>query len=196
VKPTRSLPLAAGLLFTALPASAHLVSTGFGPVYDGIAHFALTPEQFLPMVALALLAGLRGPVHARRLLFLLPPAWLVAFLAAIAPPALAPLVAALALLLAGVLLASDAKFPPAVVVGLALVFGLALGAVYGTPADSPGLLGAVGACAGVFVVLALPASVSLPLRAPAARIAVRVGGSWTAALGLLLVGWWVHGHWS
>jgi hypothetical protein len=187
--------LAVNLLLAALPASAHLVSTGLGPVYDGVSHFTLTPEQILPIVTLALLAGLRGPAHARRVLFLLPPAWLAGYLAAIASsPALPPLVPASALLLAGVLLATDAKFSPTVAVGVAVAFGLALGAAYETSTDNGGLLSAMGACACLFVLLALLSAVSLPLRAHAAIIAVRVSGSWTAALGLLMVGWWVRGH--
>ena len=32
---------------------AHLVNTGLGPVYDGVSHFALTPEDLLPALALA-----------------------------------------------------------------------------------------------------------------------------------------------
>ncbi len=60
------LRLAALLALVPGAASAHLVSTGFGPVTDGAWHFVLSPEQSLPMAAFALLAGLRGPVHARR----------------------------------------------------------------------------------------------------------------------------------
>ena len=63
-------------LLAALPAQAHLVDTGLGPVYDGIAHFALTPEDLLPALALAVLAGLRGADSARRVVFVLPLAWL------------------------------------------------------------------------------------------------------------------------
>jgi urease accessory protein len=39
---------------------AHLNTTGMGPVYDGVIHFLLSPEDFVPVLALALLAGLRG----------------------------------------------------------------------------------------------------------------------------------------
>jgi len=44
----------------ASPAHAHLVETGFGDFYDGIAHVAVTPADLLVVVALALLAGQRG----------------------------------------------------------------------------------------------------------------------------------------
>jgi urease accessory protein len=54
----------------------HLVNTGFGPFYDGLTHVFLTPEDLLPVIALALLAGLRGPRFRRIVLFVLPVAWL------------------------------------------------------------------------------------------------------------------------
>ncbi len=55
----------------------HLVTTGLGPFFDGVGHLFLTIEDLLPVIALALLAGLRGPAAGRRVLFLLPPAWLL-----------------------------------------------------------------------------------------------------------------------
>ena len=42
------------------PAEAHLNATGMGPVYDGVMHFLTSPEDLVPALALALLAGLRG----------------------------------------------------------------------------------------------------------------------------------------
>ena len=174
-------------------ASAHLTSTGLGPAYDGIYHFALSPEQIFPMAALALFAGRRGPKHARSVTFLLPAAWLCACLAGVAPSAaVASLLPAIALLAAGGLLASDVSAPPTFVGALAVLLGATLGALYGTPTFS--VAGDLAASACVFVMVALLASVSLPIRRMPAIIAVRVAGSWTAALGLLLVGWFLHGR--
>ena len=50
-----------------------------------------------------------------------------------------------------------------------------------------------GLAATVFVVVAVFASLVIPLRRPWARIAVRVAGSWIAASGLLLLGWALRG---
>jgi urease accessory protein len=61
----------------ATPAEAHLNSTGMGPIYDGMMHFLRSPEDIIPVVALALLAGLRGASYGRRALFVLPVAWFV-----------------------------------------------------------------------------------------------------------------------
>jgi hypothetical protein len=48
--------------------------SGFGPFYDGLTHLLVTPEDLLPVIALALLAGLRGPSFGRAVLFALPTA--------------------------------------------------------------------------------------------------------------------------
>jgi hypothetical protein len=66
---------ACALLLWPWRAEAHLVTTGLGPVYDGIGHLVLTPEDWVPVVALALFAGLRGAAAGRGALCLLPVAW-------------------------------------------------------------------------------------------------------------------------
>ena len=75
----RPLPvlLTVALLLVAYPlrAEAHLNTTGLGPVYDGALHFLLSPEDLVPVLALALLAGLRGATPGRRTMFVLPAAW-------------------------------------------------------------------------------------------------------------------------
>jgi hydrogenase/urease accessory protein HupE len=59
----------AALVSWPVPAEAHLVTTGLGPVYDGISHVLLSPDDLLPVLVLGLLAGLNGPVAGRRALF-------------------------------------------------------------------------------------------------------------------------------
>jgi urease accessory protein len=187
------LRLAAALALLPGVASAHLVSTGFGPVTDGAWHFTLSPEQFLPMAALALLAGLRGPIHARRVMFILPAAWLIAALAAIPLPAgWGSIAMAGAFLLTGGLLAADAKLSPTLIAVFAVALGAVSGSAYG--AEGGSLLSSLGAAFTIFVLLALVSSAVLSLRGGWGVIAVRVLGSWTAATGLLLVGWTLHGR--
>jgi len=53
------------------PARAHLVTTGMGPVYDGIGHLILTPEDLIPAFAVALFTGLHGAHLVSGLIFLL-----------------------------------------------------------------------------------------------------------------------------
>jgi hydrogenase/urease accessory protein HupE len=181
----------------AAPAHAHLVETGFGAFYDGIAHVALTPADLLVVLALALLAGQRGAAAARYALFALPLAWLAGgLLGAHWPEAGAlPLATTLSFALAGALVALNAKLRDASVAALALAAGLLHGLANGATM-SPGGASALalgGATAAVFCLMAVVAAevAALPVAWP--RIAVRVGGSWIAAAGLLMLGWLARG---
>ena len=73
----RALDAGSALLLWPWHAEAHLVTTGLGPVYDGIGHLLVTPEDLLPVLALALCAGLRGAGAGRRVLRVFPGAWIV-----------------------------------------------------------------------------------------------------------------------
>ena len=93
-------------------AAAHLVTTGMGPVYDGIGHLLLTPEDLVPVLALALYAGLRGAVTGRRTMFLLPLAWFVGGIAGSASNATIVFpIPALSFLILGGLVATDLCLP-------------------------------------------------------------------------------------
>jgi urease accessory protein len=191
----RSLPpsiLVAALLLPKV-AHAHLVNTGLGPFYDGLSHFALTPEDVLPALALALLAGLRGAHAGRLALFALPAAWLAGGLGGLAFPATGStaVVTTASFLLLGGLVAADARLRLAWVGAIAIVLGLVHGYFNGSAmaAAKLGALGLVGIVSTVFVFVALAAALVVALRAPWTRIAVRVAGSWIAAAGLLLLGW-------
>lgn len=193
---TLSLTLAVTLAW-APPAHAHLMNTGFGPFYDGLAHLFLTPEDLLPVVALTLLAGLRGPRFGRAVLFVLPLAWLAGSIAGrLAAPHLAlPAVTAAVTIALGALVAADRSLPLAPVAGFALLLGLLNGGLNGIElarARSSSLTAAGVACA-LFVVVSLLSGQVSSVRAPWARIAVRVGGSWIAAAGLFMFGWSVRG---
>ncbi len=173
-------------------AHAHLVTTGMGPVYDGIGHLVLTPEDWVPVVALALLAGLRGAEAGRGALFLLPVAWAVGdvlgYFVHVVP--LSP-IPALVFLLLGVLVAADLKLPVKFVMGLAVGLGLVQGFLNGA---SLGFLELAGTTATIFVLVALVAALVVSLNRPWTRTVVRVMGSWIAAIGLFMLGWFLHGH--
>lgn len=189
----RALGVAAIMLATPATAQAHLVNTGLGPFYDGVSHFALTPEDVVPAVALALLAGLRGTRAGRLVLFTLPASWLAGGLVGLDVPLLgtATLVTTVSFLVLGGLVAADAPLPPRWIAGLALALGVLHGGANGAAMAQArlGALGLVGVTSAIFVVVALVAALVVALRAPSARIAVRVAGSWIAATGLLLLGW-------
>jgi hypothetical protein len=177
-------------------AQAHLVTSGLGPVYDGVGHFALSPEDSLPVVALALFAGLRGPGQARLLLFVLPIAWLAGGVAVMTSgigfsPVAQSVATALILLVIGGLLAANLRLSQLQTAAIAIVLGLLRGAadLTGAPATATTVLTLLGICGCVFTIFALAASLTLPLRRLWMIVAAQVTGSWLAAAGLLLAGW-------
>jgi urease accessory protein len=174
------------------PASAHLNSTGMGPMYDGLLHFFLSPEDIVPVVALALLAGLRGPEYGRRALLLLPASWFVGcFLGTMFQWAVSWPVAAISFLVFGGLVAANAQLSLRTMTVLAGLLGLVHGWMNGAGVRwSFSLVGAyAGLVGGIFIVVALVSAFVIRLQPPWARIAVRVAGSWIVASGLLLLGW-------
>ena len=173
-------------------AEAHLVTTGLGPVYDGIAHFVLSPEDYVPIAGAALLSGLRGKDQARLVVLLLPAAWLVGgVLGGLsgAPALAAPLW--LPFLAIGGLVAADLRVPIAATCAIIAALGLMLGYANGLAmADSgQGLRGVAGSTAAVFVLVTLVAALAAGTTIAWVRVAWRVLGSWIAASGLLLLGW-------
>jgi hydrogenase/urease accessory protein HupE len=193
MKPATVLWNALAVVLLPKPASAHLVTTGLGPVYDGISHVLYSPDDLLPVLAMAFLAGLNGAHAARRTLFTLTVAWLVGGLAGsyVAAPLVPGGVTAGSFLVLGGLTAVDRRLRPAVVGSLALVVGLLHGWLNGAAIAQAqrDALGLVGIASAIFVVVALSSALALSARAEWARVALRVAGSWIAAIGLLMLGW-------
>jgi len=177
-------------------ATAHLVTTGMGPVYDGIGHLLLTPEDLVPALALAFYAGLRGAVSGRRAMFLLPIAWFVGGLCGLKLSGMPSYpIPAVSFLLLGALVAADLRLGDSAVSILAVVLGSAHGLFNGAALkDGAGTLGLFGIMAMIFVLVALAASFVASLRRPWMRIAVRTAGSWIFASGLLMLGWMIKGQ--
>lgn len=181
------------LVLVANPVQAHLMNTGFGPFYDGLAHLFVTPEDLLPVLALALCAGLRGPQAGRAALFALPCAWLVGSYAGqmFTPSVPLTIPVAVTTITLGALTAADRALPLALVVGLAIALGLINGGSNGNELGKlhASSLAAVGVSAALFVLVGLLAGQVATVKAAWARIGVRVAGSWIAAAGLLMLGW-------
>jgi hydrogenase/urease accessory protein HupE len=185
--------VALAVALASLPVEAHLNSTGMGPIYDGLTHFLLSPEDLVPVLALALLAGLRGAAHGRSALFALPAAWLLGSLFGLTASATngSAVLSSLWFLLLGGLVATDVKLSLRLATALAALLGLVHGYANGTGMSESGsaFVAVVGMVSAIFVVTALVAAFVVQLRAHWARIAVRVAGSWIAASGLLMLGW-------
>lgn len=174
---------------------AHLNTTGLGPIYDGGWHLLLSPEDLVPALALALLAGLRGAPYGRIALFALPATWLLGGLAGIAiGHAGGTAAAAVSFLLLGVLVAADVQLSPTWLSALAMSLGLVHGYRNGADMGQPGVAvqALLGLAAALFVLTALVVAFVLQLHRSWSRIAVRVLGSWIVASGLLMLGWAMH----
>jgi hydrogenase/urease accessory protein HupE len=178
-------------------AEAHLVTTGLGPLYDGISHVLLSPDDLLPILAMALLAGLNGPVAGRRTLFALTAACLVGGLAGFwyGQTLLPGTVTCASFLVLGGLTAADRRLSPHLVAGLAAALGLLHGWLNGAGIAEAQreVLGLAGIGSAVFVLVAIVSALVISLRTGWMRIAVRVAGSWVAATGLLMLGWGLRG---
>ena len=182
-------------LMSAIPGEAHLNSTGMGPFYDGLMHFLMSPEDIIPVLALALLAGLRGADFGRRALLVLPSAWLLGSLFGLAAAAKGnALVSAIWFVLLGGLLAANAKLSLRLTTVLAALLGLYHGYLNGTgmAQSASAVVVLLGLVSAIFILVALAAAFVVQLRVQWARIAVRVAGSWIAASGFLMLGWAVR----
>jgi len=192
----RAALLLALMLAAPPPAQAHLMNSGFGPFYDGLVHPLISPEDLLPAIAMTLLAGLGGARPGRFVLATLPGAWLAGMAAGWAiglPAAPAWLIAAVTVLI-GALVAGDLRLPLAAVTTAAA----ALGALHGydnghdLAATTGGIVAIAGIASSLFAIVSLLAGQVAVLQAQWARLAVRISGSWIAAIGLLMLGWSVR----
>ena len=151
-------------------------------------------EHALPLFALGLLAGQQGARTARWLLLVLPLALLLGATIAVAAPGLAwiPVLNVASFAVLGALIAGAWRLPLPVVAALAALFGLSHGYENGmamTP-DVAAHLFVPGVALIGFVAAAVVSAATLALTARAEwlRIAVRVAGSWIAAIGIMMIG--------
>ena len=184
---------AAGVVLVPSVAHAHLATTGLGPVYDGINHLLRSPEDLLPVIAMALLAGLHGQGESRRVLFALPASWVIGGIVGHASGAevMPGILTAVSCITVGLLTALDKRMSAKVLTGVATALGLLHGWLNGAGIanDRGDGLALVGIGAAVFVLVAIGAALVVSIRVAWQRVVVRVAGSWVAAVGLLLLGW-------
>jgi len=194
----RAHPLAAliavFLVLTQSRAQAHLVTTGLGPLYDGAGHLVLSPECWLVPLVLGLLAGLRGQAAGRRAVLWMPAAWLISGVAGslitlkISFPA-----STLIFLILGLLIAMDRALTVRTVGIIAAIVGVIQGLLDGLsmPWREGGVLAVLGSAAAAWILLTLVTGFVVAMQRPWQRIVGRVVGSWIAAIGLLMLGWWI-----
>jgi hydrogenase/urease accessory protein HupE len=194
----RTIATVVALLVTTPSAGmAHLVNSGLGPFYDGALHLLLSPGDLLGLAAAALLAGLCGDRAGRLTVFALPLAWFITGLIGLNLSVTIdlPWLSVLSFLILGVLVAIDPKLHPVTVSLLAGLFGTLHGLLNGSALGKIGAgpLSLFGIAATVLIISLLLSACIVSLRAAWTRIAVRVAGSWIAAIGMLMFGWLVRG---
>ncbi len=176
-----------------LPAKlqAHLVTTGMGPIYDGMGHLLLTPEDLIPVLAIAVYAGLQGREYGRYVLFFLPLSWFLAGVLGLGFEQLPTLpYGSLSFLFFGLLMATDTRIPLLVLLPVTVVAGILHGVFNGFAMKAgTGVLGLVGIMITVFAAVALVSSLAVVCNHSLGKIILRVMGGWIAASGLLMVGW-------
>jgi urease accessory protein len=175
-------------------AEAHLATTRFGDFYGGALHVVTAPEHVLALLALGLVTGLQEPRDGRWMLAAAPAGLLAGSLAALVLPLTAPTAAlGMAVLLGlGLLVALAWRVPAVLLSGLGLLVGLLHGYQNGLAIGSATVayLFILGITASGLVAVALIAAAATRLHQRVAwgNVAIRAGGSWIAALGLMMLG--------
>lgn len=190
------LAAAAGLI-AGIPtaAQAHLVDTRLGDFYGGALHPLTDFEQILPWIALAALAAFQGPREARWTVLVFPLALLAGGAASLVLPALpyATTVGLALVAITGLALAAAAKLPLSVLLAVTVVMGLLHGYQNGEAmvASTDRLLFLSGVTAVGYAVLTLLIGSAVAFLRGAGGwrpIALRAGGSWVAAVGIMVLG--------
>ncbi len=180
------------VLLAALPATAHAHAfPGAGDFYGGMLHMLSALETLTPTIALGMLAAQQGRDAAVRVLGIAPLA-LLAGAAIGAALGRVPDLGVLelgAMLVLGVLVAGAWPLPRAALLALAAIVGLTLGFANGGEIGAGASIWrfAPGVAIGGLLVLAYTISAVRWLTAGWTRIAVRVAGSWIAAVGLMVL---------
>jgi len=185
--------IAAAFVFTQMSeAEAHLVTTGLGPFYDGVAHLFLSPEDGVAVLALALFAGMSETATSRAVIIAAPIAWLFGGILGLHVPVLplSPWLTIATFMVLGVLIATNFRLPRATSTTIAIAIGLAHGLMNGgtMTATSEPVTVLAGIVSSLFVSGAIVAAMVVSLHAPWTRVGVRVVGSWVAASGVLMLG--------
>lgn len=175
-------------------AQAHLVTSGAGPFFDGVAHFFVSLDDLLVVVALSLFAGLLGKASARWVLLSLPLAWLIGMLLGVysaMPWDSDAWATGVTLLVAGLFLAINPTLPVWGVVVMVAALGFCHGSWNGVAmrATQTSTIASLGIVTAAAVVTLLLSATATSVHIPWQKIALRVIGSWIAAFGLLAIAW-------
>jgi urease accessory protein len=160
----------------------------------GVLHPVTALEDALPIFMLGVLAGQNGLRRCEFIFWLLPIAMALGAIVALMHPGMPGinLVNIISMVALGLSVAIAKKLPIAILVGLALLFGLSHGYANGVEVNGqirPAFFISGVALAALFLVAYGTALTDFLLRRDNTwmPIAVRVAGSWSAAIGLLVL---------
>lgn len=165
---------------------------GVGDFYAGMLHPLITVEALLPLLGLSLLAGQQARETAIRMIVIFPAALAIGTLLILVRPLPAQLTTSELLITAcmGLLIALARRIPVWIPIGLTVLIGLSIG--WSNSVEIVGDVSAVRFVAGLSVVGLLMTSYGIGLvrhlKLEWMQIAVRVVGSWLAAVGILVLG--------
>jgi hydrogenase/urease accessory protein HupE len=156
-------------------------------------HLLLSPGDLLGVLAVALLAGIGGAQEGRWSAVILPAACLGAGLLGLqlGPGVSLPWLSVLSLVVLGAMVAANVRLPAVAAATVALLFGSLHGLMDGAALSAlgAGLPSLFGIVTTVLAIALLGSALVVSLQQDWSRIAVRVVGSWVAAVGILMTGW-------
>ena len=168
---------------------AHLADGRFGDFYAGSFHLLTAIEHVIPLVALGLIAGQQSKKSSRVYVIIVPLALIIGTYVGIifSENNLSIYVNSFSFLLIGGLIAWSKKLPIWLLVMIAILFSITHGYSNGT-AFEPTLSKfnyTIGVAVAGLVITTIFAGIVLTLKKDWQKIAVRVAGSWIAAIGLI-----------
>ncbi|MFG1373247.1 HupE/UreJ family protein [Xanthobacter oligotrophicus] len=190
----RLLAAVAALALAPTAAHAHLVDTRLGDFYSGALHPLTDLQQVLPWIALAVLAAFQGAQRARWVILVFPLALAAGGIASlyVPLPAFGPLLGLALVAVTGLGVAAAARLPLAVLLAIAVVMGLLHGAQNGAAmvatTDRVLFLSGMTAIGYGVITLATGSAIAFLHGAAWRPIALRAGGSWVAAVGIMVLG--------
>ena len=170
---------------------AHLASGKFGDFYAGAFHLLTAIEHLIPIIAFGLIAGQQGKEISRRLVVLLPFVLIIGCIVGIMFPVLtfSVYINSISFLIIGGLIALNKELSSTFIILLVVVFGLTHGYSNGTALEKS--LSVFNYLMGVsvsgLVVVTIFSGIVLSVQKDWQKIAVRVAGSWIAAVGLITI---------
>ena len=171
---------------------AHSVNKQFGDFYGGMLHPITALEHLVPILGLGLLAGQQGTTRARWVLLLFPIGLLVGTTVAtgMEPSSLVEWFNRVSFVVLGAVIAGAVRLPLPVLAASAIVLGFSHG--YENTADISSSVAVHLFIPGVIVtgifMIAVFAAASVSRVVEWQKMAIRVIGSWIAAIGILLIG--------